>query len=125
MRRMWSTFNLCNLLTSLALLVLLSSTGCQLGGPRATDGGFDSENPGAILYAIHQAGEARDKSAVLPLIELLEHDDPAVRLFSINALERITGREDRFGYDPYASEYQRRKSIDQWVAWAQEKNGEP
>ncbi len=126
MRRIQSgySFSLFLCIAAITSLLSLFLAGCQLGGPRATDGGFDSENPGAILYAIHQAGETKDESAVLPLIELLDHDDPAVRLFAINALERITGKADRFGYDPYASEHDRRTAIDQWVTWAETKYGD-
>ncbi len=84
--------------------------------PRAEEGGFDSPNPAAKLYAIHDAGQARDADAVPHLIEQLNSDDPAVRMYAINALERITGR--RMDYSPYAPPHQRRQAIQRWVqAW--------
>jgi len=47
------------------------------------------------------------------LVEQLDSDDPAVRVFAINALERITG--ERLGYNPYANEVARRSAIDAWA----------
>jgi len=99
---------------ALSLLVLVGLAGCQLGGPRATDGGLHSENPGAKLYAIRAAGEAGHDESVPDLVELLDHDDPAVRLYTIQALERITG--ERRGYLPYAEAAAREQAIARWVA---------
>ena len=83
--------------------------------PRSDAGGFDSDNPAALQHAIRQAGADRDESAVPRLIELLNHDDPVVRMLAIGALERITGREDRFGYEWQAeSPAARRAAIDRW-----------
>lgn len=81
--------------------------------PRSREGGFDSPNPAAKLYAIHHAGEARDTNAIAPLIEQLHSDDPAVRMYAINALDRITGR--RMGYSPYAPPHQRHEAIQRWT----------
>lgn len=86
------------------------ATGC---GPRAGAGGFESDNPAARLYAIQQAAAARDRAAVPQLVEELDSDDPAVRVWAIHALESITG--ERLGYNPYASPEARRPAIEAWT----------
>jgi len=96
----------------LITLLLLLLAGCQLGGPRATDGGLHSDHPAAKLYAIRQAGTQRDAAAVPDLVELLGDDDPAVRMMSIEALERITG--ERYGYSPYADAAEREPALRRW-----------
>lgn len=75
--------------------------------------GFDSPDPGAKLRAILDAGGTKDVSAIPALVEQLASDDPAVRLCSIIALDRITGT--RLGYSPYAPDAQRRAAVNQWA----------
>lgn len=91
------------------VLLMLSLVGC---GPKASEGGFDSDNPAAKLYAIRQAGESKDLSNVPRLVELLDHDDPAVRMMTIKALDKLTG--ERLGYNPYQSPSERREAIARW-----------
>lgn len=87
--------------------------------PPASEGGFHSPDPASRLYAIHRAGEQRDRRAVPDLVEQLDNDDPVVRLMTIQALDRITGT--RLGYNPYAPPAQRREAIDRWVAAVHER----
>ena len=93
---------------------------CLLGGcgsgPSISEGGLDSPDPAARLYAIQRAGQTKDRSKIMPLIERLDSDDAAERLLAINALERITGT--RHGYDPYGTAQQRVSAIDAWVDYA-------
>lgn len=100
----------------LAMTVLGLSTAIGLAccGPSATQGGFDSANPAARMYAIEQAAREGDQSAIRDLIEQLDSDDPAVRLLAISALERLTG--ETYGYRQYDSPAQRREAIARWVA---------
>lgn len=93
------------------VLLMLALAGC---GPKASDGGFDSDNPAAKLYAIRQAGESKDLSNVTHLVELLDHDDPAVRMMAIKALDELTG--ERMGYNPYHSPQARHEAIERWEA---------
>lgn len=97
------------------LVVAVFGGGCLVGcrPPAARLGGFDSLDPASKLYAVRRAGEARDRGAVADLVEQLDSDDPAVRMFTINALERITG--ERLGYDPYAGPAGRREAADAWA----------
>ncbi|MEX0774502.1 MAG: HEAT repeat domain-containing protein [Phycisphaeraceae bacterium] len=97
----WGT---CTLLVSATLLA-----GCA---PPASQGGFDSDNPAAKLYAIRRAGRPGNAADIPKLVEQLDHDDPAVRLMAIKALDEITGT--RLGYNPYDSSAQRRTAIERW-----------
>lgn len=94
-----------------ALPLLWVAVGCT---PPASEGGFDSPDPAAKLYAIRAAGEAQDQDAIPHLIEQLDCDDAAVRMYAIVALEKITGQ--RLGYDPYAPAHKRREAVNRWAA---------
>ncbi|UCD76806.1 MAG: HEAT repeat domain-containing protein [Phycisphaerales bacterium] len=89
------------------LLVVLSCA------PPATDGGFDSPNPAAKLYAMEQAVRAGDESAAARIVEQLDSDDPAVRMMAIESLRRLTGTT--LGYDHSAASADRREAIGRWV----------
>lgn len=95
---------------ALLVLVIPFAGGCA---PAASTGGFHSPNPASKLYAIREAGDSRQMKHVPALVEQLDSDDPAVRVFAINALERITGQ--RLGYNPYSDEVARRIAIEAWV----------
>jgi len=81
-------------------------------GPSATDGGFESANPAARMYAIEQAARENDRSAIPCIIEQLDCDDPAVRLLAITTLERMTGQT--YGYRHYDDAPERRAAIARW-----------
>ncbi len=91
----------------LTLALLLG--GCAQPTPLAQQG-FDGPDPQARLYAIQQAGETRDRTAVPRLIDLLDSDDPAERVLALGALERIVGQ--RPAYNPYAPLPTRRPQVD-------------
>jgi len=96
--------------------------GCAASNP-PDKGGFKSENTSSRLYAIRKAGEERDFSAVPHLIELLDSSDPAERLLTIKALEKITG--ERLGYSPYQTSRERQESIQRWVQAYRKKQLKP
>lgn len=98
--------------TALVGLVVSGLVACGSSTP-ASRGGFLSPNPAARLYAITQAGQARDRSAIGHLVEQLDSDDPVIRMMAIHALEHITGT--RMGYNPYASTVDRQPAIEAWV----------
>jgi HEAT repeat protein len=97
-----------------ALVAALATAACA---PPATEGGFDSANPAARLYAIEQAAREGDRSAVTHLVELLDSDDPAVRWMSIVALERLTGQTH--GYHHYDPPQERREAVMRWVQYVE------
>ncbi len=99
----------------LLTMILAALAACT---PPASEGGFDSPDPASKLYAIQRAGEQQDRAAIPDLVEQLGSDDPAVRMMSINALERITG--ERLGYNPYGSLPERQDAIEGWAAAVRE-----
>jgi HEAT repeat protein len=99
----------CHLLALLAAAALSACTNPD------TAVGFHEDNPAARLRAIRQAAARDDPSAIPDLIDLLESDDPAERLLSIRALERITGQT--LGYDHAAPLEDRREAVRRWSAW--------
>lgn len=86
-------------------------SGC--GPPKtAYPAALNSERPDERIAAIRRAGETNDRSVTGILIDRLEDDDEAVRLFAILALERLTGT--RLGYDYHAPEAARRRAVERW-----------
>jgi len=80
-----------------------------------TRASFDDPDPASQLAALERAIEANDRSKIPEMIELLDSDDPAVRLFAILGLERMTG--ETHGYDFAAPEAERHAATERWVAW--------
>jgi hypothetical protein len=74
-----------------------------------------AEEPEARIPGIKHAAESRDRSSLPELIESLNDDDPAVRMFAIVALEKFSG--DRFGYEYYLDEDRRKPAIARWREW--------
>jgi HEAT repeats len=97
-----------------AILLLALTLGAQTGcSAPPSAGGFDSPDPAAKLYAIRRAGKERNRAAIPDLVQQLQSDDPAVRMFAIAALEKITGQ--RLGYNPYAPPDERDGAVEKWV----------
>ncbi|MEX2672069.1 MAG: hypothetical protein WD294_08175 [Phycisphaeraceae bacterium] len=90
--------------------ICLALSGCT---PAISEGGFHAPDPGSKLYAITRAGQNRDRTAIPHLIEQLESDDQAVRMYSILALDRITGT--RLGYIHHAPSHHRQAAVARWV----------
>ncbi len=82
--------------------------------PAAKEGGFESPNPAAHLYAIEYAVHDRDADRIPQIVELLDSDDPAVRFAAIEALDRLTGMRLEYEYD--APRRQREAAVRRWVA---------
>ena len=72
-------------------------------------------DPSVKIPAIKKAVWKRDRAAVRQLVADLDNDDPAVRFYAINGLQRITG--ERFGYDYYADEQRRQPAVQRWRKW--------
>ena len=71
--------------------------------------------PESRIPGIKRAGDSHDRSALPQLVESLNDDDPAVRLFAIAALEKFS--KDRFGYEYYLDEDGRKPALDRWRDW--------
>jgi hypothetical protein len=74
-----------------------------------------SSDPDRLIPAIETGVAAHDQRIVPYLVKDLESDDPAVRLYSIEGLRRMTGQD--FGFVYYADDQQRRDAVKLWKAW--------
>ena len=76
-------------------------------------------DPSVKIPAYKKAVRERDDDAAPQLVADLESDDPAVRLFAIEALERVTG--ETFGYRYFDDEEDRQAPVAKWQAWLNER----
>ena len=96
----------------LILALGLSSVACRGTRPKPDVAAREID---ARIPGIKHAGETHDRSALPGLIDSLNDDDPAVRMFAIVTLEKFS--RDRFGYEYYLDEEQRKPSIARWREW--------
>ncbi|UCG33639.1 MAG: HEAT repeat domain-containing protein [Phycisphaerales bacterium] len=82
---------------------------------------LNSSDPQARINAVIEAAERQDEAAVPHLVDLLDDDDAAVRLFAVLALEKITGT--RRGYDYAAPAWERGAAVQRWREWLRETAG--
>lgn len=110
-------------LVSIFTIALLTGTpvGCAPSVKVKPD--FDSPVPQDRLAAVAQARRANDTSAVEPLIRMLASDDPLMRLIASDTLVQITGED--FGYDPAASDTDRREAAERWASWYTDQKDAP
>lgn len=100
-----------DLLLGLWLLPILLIGACSSNEPKTVV----SEDPGLKIPAMKAAADTKDLSQVKQLVKDLESDDPAVRFYSIGALDRLTGQT--FGYQYYMEDDRRAAAIEKWKAW--------
>jgi hypothetical protein len=77
-------------------------------------------DPAVKIPAIKQAVDDHDRKQAAAMIENLEDDDPAVRLFAIQGLHRLTGQD--FGYLYYASVEERAPAVEKWKQWLRDQS---
>jgi hypothetical protein len=87
---------------------------CGCAAPRAPR---ELTNPDLLgkIPAIKDSVDRRDMAAVRHMVKDLESDDPAVRFYAIQGLQRLTG--ETFGYQYYRDEDARRPALAEWQAW--------
>jgi hypothetical protein len=73
---------------------------------------LEDRDPSVQVRAIRAVAEQERHELIPALIDRLDDEDPAVRLYAILALEKLTGT--RHGYDYAASSVDRQVAIDQW-----------
>ncbi len=91
---------------------LVAGWGCSTPRPEKD---VRNPDPSGKIPAYKEAVRARDRSAVRQMIKDLDSDDPAVRLFALVGLRRLTG--ETFGYQYFDDQRQRRPAIKRWEAW--------
>lgn len=73
---------------------------------------MESINPSDRIDAVVEAARRHDKSLTPALVDRLDDEDPAVRMYAILALERLTG--ERMGYSYAAPTGRRREAVETW-----------
>jgi hypothetical protein len=111
--------------TRLAMRILIGSVlwclqgaiagGCsEPTGPRTVN----SEELTVRIPAIKRAVAEKDESSTADLVRQLDDDDPAVRLYAIAGLRRLTGQD--LGYHYYDDKEARRPAVERWNDWLSE-----
>ncbi len=85
--------------------------------PPVSKGGFDAPDPASRIYATRRAAESGDVAATPRIVELLDSDDPAVRMTAIAALQKLWGETYGYRYDD--PPYVREAAVKRWVEAAE------
>ena len=91
---------------------LAAACGCSPREPQR----IGATDPTANIPAIQEAARENDRAAIPQLVRQLESDDPAVRFYAIEALQRLTG--ETFGYRFYDDADERRPAVERWKRYA-------
>jgi len=73
---------------------------------------LNSQRPEERILAAKRAADIHDRDVIGILVDRLEDDDEAVRMFAILALEKLTGT--RNGYDYSDDPSQRARAVKRW-----------
>jgi hypothetical protein len=95
------------------LLLVCALTGCVRRSDLARD--FQSEDPKVRIAAIRESGRGKVESAVPYLVDRLTDSEAEARMFSIIALEKITGLTH--GYRYYDEPSVRGEAVGRWRKW--------
>ena len=98
------------------VFALAACAGCFSREPMS----LTSHNAPQKIPAIKNAAEQGDRQAIPQLVRDLDSEDPAVRFYAIEGLERLTG--ETFGYLYYQDYPARRPAVLKWREWL---NGHP
>ncbi len=79
---------------------------------------FNSFRAEERILAARRAAEIQDRHAIPLLVDRLEDDDAAVRMFSILALEKLTGT--RLGYEYRDGAPERTRAVERWRRYVAE-----
>ena len=81
---------------------------------------FNSFRSEERILAARHAAQIGDEEAVPLLVDRLEDDDAAVRMFSVLALEKLTGT--RLGYDYAGDGLKRARAVERWRRYVRERS---
>jgi len=99
------------LAAGVATALILALAGCGPGRTPYPES-LNSQRPEERILAVKHAAEIGDRDVIGILVDRLEDDDEAVRLFTILALEKLTGT--RHGYDYSADQTLRQRAVQRW-----------
>ena len=80
---------------------------------------MEAYDPAERIRAIRLAGDGDRTELVPALVDRLDDEDPAVRMYAIVALEKLTG--ERRGYRYYDAPHVRRRCVEAWRAYVTER----
>lgn len=98
-------------------MVGLALAGCSASLPAD----FQAPDAGSRIRAVVASAREPTREDLQGMVESLGSDDPALRTLAVAALERTAG--NRFGYDPWAPEGERRQAIGRWRQWLDATHG--
>lgn len=101
-------------IVAVAGLILCGAGGAGCSEPRPPLR-VTSDDVRIKVLAIQRAVEAGDRSVIPQLVKDLDNDDPAVRFYASEGLERLTG--ETFGYRYYDERLERQPAVKRWQAW--------
>ncbi len=93
-------------------LLLIPILLCACASPRPS---ITDDDSASKIRAMKSGVEKHDRSIIEPLINNLDSDDPAVRLYAIQALERLTNQTMDYQY--YDDSIHRQPAIQRWRDW--------
>jgi hypothetical protein len=96
----------------LVLAVSVVAGGCTAPRPPLV---VTDPDPSVKIPAMKVAVERGDRSVVPQLVADLSSDDPAVRFYAIESLEKLTGQT--FGYAYFQDDEARRPAVEKWQDW--------
>jgi hypothetical protein len=103
-----------NVRTSLALIVCGLSASCIGRDPPS----ISSPDPDRLIPAIKTGVREHDRRVIPYLVEDLESDDSAVRMYAIDGLRRLTNQD--LGYVYFADDDDRKPAVGRWKQWLAE-----
>jgi len=84
---------------------------------------LQAEDPAVRISAVHRAGREKLESAVPYLVDRLTDSERDVRMFTIVALEKITGLTH--GYKHYQDAAARGLAVERWRRWLVDSSNPP
>ncbi len=100
------------LVLGIVSLIVMGGSACSTPRPEKD---VKNPDPSGKIPAYKQAVREKDRSATVQMVKDLDSDDPAVRLFAIVGLRRLTG--ETFGYQYFDDAHQRRPAVKRWTQW--------
>ena len=104
------------------VVVLVSLAGGACSTPRP-EKDVANPDPSGKIPAYKQAVRAKDRRAAGQMVKDLRSTDPAVRMFAIGGLRRMTG--ETFGYRYFDGEDQRGPAVQRWEQWLAGQHPQP
>jgi len=100
---------------NIRILLIFSFAGLCVSCVGRDTPSIKSPDPDRLVPAIKTDVSKGDRNAIPYMVKDLESDDPAVRMYAIDGLRRMTGQD--FGYVYYAAPEDRKPALERWRLW--------